>query len=154
MAEPVILVCNQFDDFGFFLQESDKRQEQVPLQAVMIEFVGMTVGGDHDDYAQFEQPAEQSHQNHRVGDVGDMELVEAKQQFRCPDMFCQGGNRIGIVLPAPLVDEGVDFQHEGMKMHPAFLTDRAGLKKQIHQHGFAAAYVAVDIQALVVGRFG
>ena len=44
--------------------------------------------------------------------------------------------------------EGVDFQHEGMKMHPAFLFHRGSIEEKIHQHGFSAPGIAIDIESL------
>ncbi len=60
------------------------------LQAVLVEPVGRPVGRrDHDDPA-FEQALEQPAQDHGVGDVDDVELVEAEQPAVPGDLDGQG----------------------------------------------------------------
>jgi hypothetical protein len=42
----------------------------------------------------------------------------------------------------------MDFQHEGMEMDAAFGLDWRRGEEHIHQHGFAAPHIAIDIEAL------
>ncbi len=42
----------------------------------------------------------------------------------------------------------VHLRHEFMEVGAVLATDRARMEKQIHQHGLAAADVAVDVQPL------
>ena len=60
------------------LQQADERQEQRAVEPVLVEVVRRHVRcRDHHD-AQIEQPREQPAEDHRIGDVGDMEFVEAE----------------------------------------------------------------------------
>ena len=60
--------------------EADEGQEQRAVEAVLVEPLGGDVGGRHHHHAAREQPAEQPAEDHGVGDVGDVELVEAQQR--------------------------------------------------------------------------
>ena len=60
-------------------QQRDERQEQRAVEAVLVEVVRRQVGGRHHDDAELEQPREQPGEDHGVGDVGDVEFVEAEQ---------------------------------------------------------------------------
>lgn len=44
----------------------------------------------------------------------------------------------------------VDLDHKGMKVDPAFSADFGGkcVVKEIHKHGLAGAYIAVEVKAL------
>ena len=60
-------------------QQRDEGNEQRAVEAVLVKIVRLDVRGrDHDD-AVLEQPREQAAEDHRVGDVGDVEFVEAEQ---------------------------------------------------------------------------
>ena len=56
------------------------------------------------------------------------------------------GDRLAGFLPPLLLDAIVDFEHEGMKMHPPFAPARCGGKEQIHQHRFAAPNRTAQIE--------
>ena len=98
----------------------------------------MPVRGRDDHGPSVEQGAKQSFEDHRIGDVVDLELVEAQQRGF-------GGERAGDAqdrLPRPRaalqLDPVMDLEHKGMEMHAALFRDRRGAKEQIHQHRFAA----------------
>src|SRR5262245_14120504 len=60
-------------------QQRNERQEQSAVQSVFVEIARREIRGcDHED-VEFEQSGEQTAEDHCVGDVGDMEFVEAKQ---------------------------------------------------------------------------
>ena len=61
------------------LEQRDERQEQRAVEPVLVELVGRDVRGRHHHDAELEQPREQPAEDHRVGDVGDVEFVEAEQ---------------------------------------------------------------------------
>jgi hypothetical protein len=61
------------------LDELDRRQEALALQAVGPQAVRRIVRRHHEHDARGEQRVEQAAQDHRIGDVRDMELVEADQ---------------------------------------------------------------------------
>ena len=78
-AAPVVGAVVDVDDFQVLLEQFDRRQDAVAVQAVRVQAVGVEVRGRHDAHAVGEQRLQQPVQDHRVGDVGDVELVEADQ---------------------------------------------------------------------------
>jgi hypothetical protein len=63
-----------------------------------------------------------------------------------------GDRRQGIAFDgfAGLGDALVGFGHEGVKVDAAFARFGDGLKEEVHQHGFAAPDLAVDVKAAQV----
>ena len=61
------------------LDHGDERQEQRAVEAVLVELVGRHVRGRDHHHAELEQTREQAAENHRIGDIGDVEFVEAQQ---------------------------------------------------------------------------
>ena len=153
LLKPEIDACLKAHDVTVTLQQGDERQEKSAVQPILVEIARRKIrGGDH-DHTEFEQPREQAAEDHGVGDVRDMEFVEAKE----PALFRyrrRGAlNRIVIGLAVleflPIdMDTFVHVGHEFVKVNSSFSDDRAGLEKQIHQHGLAAADFTVDIEAL------
>ena len=94
-----------------------------------------------------EQGAEQPLEDHRVGDVVDLELVEAEQRRLGREVGGDLGDRLAGAGAALLLDAGVHVEHEGVEMHPPLVRDRRGGEKQIHQHRLAAADRAPEIDA-------
>ena len=124
------------------------------FQAVLVELVWRHVGGCHHHDAALEQLLEKPPEDHGVGNVGDVKLVEAQE----PGFF---GQRVGdepdrilaLVIAAlhalpHAVNALVNVEHELVKMSAALTLDRARLEEEIHQHGLAAADLAIDVQAL------
>ncbi len=132
----------------------DEGQEQRAVEAAFIEVLRRHVRGrDHHD-AELEQLLEQPAEDHGVGDVGDVELVEAQQ----PGLLVQGVRDDGdgvAFLDAALLhvvahgeDALVHVGHEFVEMGAALaLPHRHGFKEQVDQHGLAAADRAVDVEA-------
>jgi len=87
-------------------------------------------------------------QQHRVGNVLDVEFVEA--QDPCPFSQCGRNFGQGAAAIAELIESGVDVIHEAMKMRP--LDAHAGglerLDEKIHQQRLAAPHATVDIDSL------
>ena len=54
----------------------------------------------------------------------------------------------GLLLLAELPDALVHVGHEFVEVHAPLALDRRGLEEQVHQHGLAAADVAVDVEPL------
>src|SRR5579883_1161700 len=96
-----------------------------------------------------EQPAE----DHGVGDVSDMKLVEAKQPSLRRKIIGDAPDRILTLILAKfhfLADRAQAFvhvKHEFVEMRTALAHDRTRFEEEIHQHGLAAADLAVDIEA-------
>ena len=77
------------------LQQRDERQEQRAIEPVFVQLAGRQVRGrDHHD-AELEQPREQPAEDHGVGDVGDVEFVEAQQPGLLGD---RGGGELDRIL--------------------------------------------------------
>ena len=96
---------------------------------------------------------EQPSQDHRIGDVGDVEFVEAQKPGLVEDR--RGGERDHIAVGdlaardilAIAVDPLMHLGHEFVEVRAALVHDRAVLEEQIHQHGLAAADFAVNVEA-------
>ena len=101
-----------------------------------------------------EQLREQPAENHGVGDVGDMEFVEAEQPGFVEQLPGNKPDRIFAFVLAELhllaqrENAFVHVEHEFVKMGAALARHRACFEEQIHQHRLAAADVAVDVEAL------
>src|SRR5262245_58012673 len=142
------------DDVAMALQQDNKRQKEGTVQSFPIEVARREIGGrDHDD-AKFEQSREETAEDHCVGDVGDMEFVEAKQRAFSRYQRCRALNRIELTSFAVLellpedMNTFVHVSHEFVKMYASFAHDRAGLEEQIHQHRLAAANFAIMYKPL------
>ena len=85
------------------------------------------------------KPREQPAQDHRVGDVGDVELIEAKQRCGPGDRSATTGTTIAFVLLSRSRDELVHLDHEFMEMDAALRLERYEVEEQVHQHRLAAA---------------
>ena len=55
---------------------------------------------------------------------------------------------VGFVLLAEVPHALVHVGHEFVEMHAPLAPDRRGLEEQVHQHGLAAADLAVDVESL------
>ena len=135
-------------------EHPDEGQKQRAVQAVLVKLRGLDVRGRHQHYAARKQLREQPAEDHGVGDVGHMKLVEAKQPGFLRKIRRDQLDRIGAGIFAELhllakrVDAFVHVEHEFVKMRAALPQHRARVEEQIHQHGFAATDVAVDVKAL------
>ncbi len=95
-AQPIVAPAVELEHVELLLQEIDERQEALALQPVLVEIVGRPVRGrDHDDAA-LEQLLEEPPEDHRVGDVGDLELVEAEQRRLAGDRLGDRRDRIAL----------------------------------------------------------
>jgi hypothetical protein len=131
---------------SLLLQKRDEREEALAVQAVLVEIVGLAVGRRDHHHALGEKRLEEPAQDHGVGDVVDIELVEAEQGRLGRDPPGDRRDRIAL-LAAALVDTLVHLQHEGVEMDAALQLDRRGLEEHVHDHGLAAADAAVDVEA-------
>ena len=110
------------------LDQIDEGHEALALQAVLVEIVGLAVGGGDDGEALVEQHLEQARQDHGVGDVGDLELVEAEQPRLAGDLLGDrhdgvgfGRRALGRQFLAAAVQALLDFEHELVEMHAPLL---------------------------------
>ena len=132
------------------LQQVDERQEQLPVQPILVELVGHHVGCRHQRHAMRKQLFEQPVQQHGIGDVMYVEFVEAQQlETRLDDGLDHRLDRIGIAALLALAEgghPGVDLVHELMEMHPPLFGNRYDTEKQVHQHGLAAPHLAMEVK--------
>ena len=101
-VQAIVVVAAQLEDLEPLLDQVDEGQEAVALQAVLVEIVGLAVGGGDHREALVEQRLEQARQDHGVGDVGDLELVEAEQPRFAGDLACAIGTMVSASGGAPL----------------------------------------------------
>ena len=114
------------------------------MQAVWVKAVWFVVGGKDDHHAALEQRIEHAAKDHRVGDVRDMELVEAQQPRLRGDFV--GDPQQRIVLAPECVEALVHLAHEGVEMHAALALERQRVEEAVHQHALAAADTSVEVE--------
>jgi hypothetical protein len=113
------------------------------LQTVRIELLGRIIRGHHEDDAARKQRFEQAAEDHRIGDVGDVELVEAEQPHFSGQAF--GDLQQGIALALEFVQLAMDAVHEGVEMDPPLATVRHGVVEAVHQEALAAPDATPEI---------
>ena len=138
-------------DLHVLFDERDERQKQRAIEPILVKLARRHVGGrDHHD-AELEQTLEQPAEDHGVGNIGDVEFVEAEQPGLLRDG--RGGKRDRILVAAfarfrllpERVDAFVHVGHEFVEMNATLAHDRRCIEEQVHQHGLAAADVAIDV---------
>ena len=150
---PVILLRRQVRYNGLLLEQRDEGQEKLAVEPILVEPVRRDIGRGDQRNAPGEQLAEQPVEQHGIGDVMDVEFIEAEQaQAGFEDGPRHRLDRIGAIGIAPFrLAEGGDAPmhliHEFMKMQPPFLLERHGGKEQVHEHGLAAPDLAVKIKS-------
>ncbi len=78
--ETVVLGGREFHPVEMGLEEVDEGQKKLAIEAVGIKPVRRGIRGRDEHGTALEKPLEQAAQDHRVGDVGDMQLIEAEQR--------------------------------------------------------------------------
>ena len=136
----------------------DEGQEQRTIEAAGIKVLRRDVGGGHHHHAVGEQLLEQPAEDHGVGDVGDVEFVEAQHLGLVSQRLRHRGDGVGalaltLLLRLPLAEDAlVHVAHEFVEMRPALALGRQRIKEEVHEHGLAAADLAIDIHALGLHR--
>ena len=130
----------------------DERHKEVAVQPVFIKVIRYPVRRGHHHHARRKQPFKKPPHKHRVCDVGDLHFIKGQQPHR--RRHISGNRGDGVIHPgfAHLVHGGVDFLHEGVKMHPARRHIAQTVHKEVHQHGFPTPHTAPKIEAF--GWFG
>ena len=159
-VEAVVVRAGDGDHLGLGLQQLDEGQEELAVDAVLVELVRRAIGRGHQDDAVGEQGLEQPAQDHRVGDVGDLELVEAEQARLGGDYVGHGRDRVvplvlaeaglaGVAVAlAPGVDQAVRLAHEDVEVGAPLLEAGGRFEEQVHQHGLAAPDGAHEVDAV------
>lgn len=84
-------------------QQVDEGQEELAVDAVLVEIIRMPVGGRYHDHAFLEQAFKQAAQDHGIGNIRDLEFVEGQQAASRASFRATGG--IGS-SPAPFTYSG------------------------------------------------
>ena len=127
-ALAVVGAVVDIDHLQLVLQQRDRGQDAVAVQAVRVQAVGMEVGRGDDAHAVGEQRVEQPVQDHRVGDVGDVELVEADQPEAARDAPAQFVERVDGALE--VLQFAMHLAHELVEVQPGLARQRHAWKKQ------------------------
>ena len=146
---PVIACPVHHQKFKPLLDQCDEREERIASRLALEQVIGRCIGGRHHNDAAIEQRVEQPAQNHRIGDIVDLELIEAKQSRFGRDLFRKRRDWIGNVGMRPLVGMKLrmDVLHEAVEMNPPLAGHLCGLEEQVHQHGLAATDIADEVEA-------
>ena len=127
------------------LDHVDRRQEIDPHQPVRIEAVRRVVGRHHENHVARQQRIEETAKHHRIGDVRDMEFIEAQQAGMAGDALGHPDERICLLAEFPEV--AMDLLHEGVKMDTALALVGHRVEEAVHQEALAAADPAPEIEA-------
>ena len=137
-GQPVVAAAVELDPVEPLPEQCDERQEAVTLQPVFIQAPRWPVRRRDDNGAGLEQRAKQPLDDHRIGDVVDLELVEAQQRRLGGEIGRDLGDGLVGVGAALMLDALMHIEHEGVEMDPPLLVERGRGEEQIHQHRFAA----------------
>ena len=146
--QPVVDRPVERHDVDLRLEQLNERQEAVPVKPIFVQPLGRPVRGRDHHYAPNEQPFEQAPQDHRVGDVDDMELIEAENTLLRRDL--RGQSLQGLLaraVPAQAMQAPLYLEHEGVEVHPSQCHAGGGLGEEVHKHRLASAYPAVEVDA-------
>ena len=143
----VVAFRRQLEDFALCLDHLDEGQEELAVEPILVEIVRMAVRGRDDGDAVLEQVLEQAPEDHGIGNLGDLELVEAEQFRLGRDQFRHWRDRVAAGTFHPVSGSAaltlVHFPPGvHLVMHPAheFVeVDALGCNggqfmEQVHQH--------------------
>ncbi len=80
LAQPIVDTALDRDDDAVFLEQADRGQEAIALQAVLVKIPGFHVGREYQGDAALDERAKQPREDHGIGDVGDEQLVETDRR--------------------------------------------------------------------------
>ena len=128
-----------------FVQQRDGGQDGVAMQAVGVQPVGHVVAGHHENQLVGKERVQQALENHRVGNVRDMEFVEADDGITFGSAACHFVERVGHGLERfQLLVHG---PHEFMKMQAGLAFRGQCLEKAVHQEALATPHPTVHPDA-------
>ena len=113
-AKPIVDAAVDLHDVQPLVDQRDRRQEALAQEPVGPQAIRRVIRGHHEHDAVREQRREQTAQDHRVGDVRDMELVEADETMALRDPRSDERERILFVFQRR--ELFVDRAHEDMEM--------------------------------------
>jgi hypothetical protein len=132
----VVCSCVDIQYIQPLLQQLDRGQYPVAMQAVWIQGIGSIVRGHDERNSVVEQCLEQVVENHRIRNIRHMEFVEADQSIFFGDAASDLVERVCNTLQ--FVELPVHAAHEFMEVQPGFTYDRHDRVKAVHQEGLAA----------------
>ena len=147
LAEPVVAGRVEANHVGVALEQVDEGQEQAAVEPVPVEILRRHVGGgdEHDPFR--EQAREQAREDHGVGDVLDLEFIEAEQHRFFGDG--RGDRRDRVAGPGFLaggMEPLLDLAHELVEVHAPLRQRRGDGKELVHHHGLAASDLAMNVE--------
>jgi hypothetical protein len=145
LLQSIVFRRVEFNHRHPFLDHPDERNEQIAIEAIFVEFIGHRVRGRHDDDALLEHSLEKPPEDHRIGDVRYVQLVETQQPAFLRDIARHRRNGITWNRLARGGDALVHLAHELVEMYPPLRPERDMLEEHVHQHGLAAADLAMDV---------
>ena len=139
----------------------DERQEVGTVDSVLIQVIAGAVRGCDQDHSSLPENTQQPRDYPCVGDVRDLELVEAQHSEFLGEL--QPHTRHGIELWAEtqvhrsavrgedaavlVMDALVDLEHEFVEVSPA-LRESALVEEEVHEHRLPAPHRAVEVDSL------
>ena len=133
------------DHVEALLDQVDERQEQLAVEAVLVEVARRAVGRGDDAYAALDQMFEQSRQDHGVGGVVHDHLVEAEQLHLVGNVLRNALQRIAFLILALVAKARVGFEHEGVEVDAALRLHVDMVEGEVHQHRLAPADAAPQV---------
>ena len=147
-------------------QHVNKRQEEMPVEAVGVEVRGWPVGGGDNHRPLGKYRFKQLLQDEGVADICDLELVEAQQrrlarhlgghvhegvplgpQVQVAIKLDAGVGVLGRPLLLPPVHSLMHFEHEIVEVDPPLRRKLHAVVEEIHQQRLARAHLAPQVQA-------
>ncbi len=144
-AAPVVGAGVHVDHLELRVEQLDGRQDALAVQAVRVQVVGLEVRRGDERDAVLEQRQQQPVQDHRVGDIGDVELVEADEPVAQRDAAAELLQRVGHALQ--VLQLAVHLAHELVEVQAHLALQGHGLEEAVHQEALAAPHPAVHVDA-------
>ena len=125
-------------------QSSETMDELRALKAVQVQRVWLEIRRRDEHDAALEQHLDEPPHEHRVGDVGDVEFIEAQEPRRAGEIARDRRRWIGFALKT--VQLVMDALHETMKVDALFALDRRVGEEAVHEKAFSAADAAPQVE--------
>ena len=127
------------------LDQFNRRQKPLALQAAGIEFVRRQIGSGDQRDAALKQLVQKSRQNHRVGDVADGKFIQTQRARLFGEIRGDKRERVAAVLQ--LAARVVHRLHKAVVVNALRHAFGQRSVKHVHQRGLAGADSAPQIQA-------
>jgi hypothetical protein len=124
------------------LNESNEGQEEVAVEASIIETFGRRVRCHDNHGAPVDQSGEQARDDRGIGDILDLQFVEAEQARLSGDGFRQRFDRLPVWRAAKIAQPFVHFAHEGVEVNAPFARLGRMAEEHVHEKTFAATCIA------------